>query len=84
MKVFCSDCRWIDVGYLISDRDCCSNPYNMKQYTKRSRAYMKNCLDLNQDGSCKLYKRKWYKFFKPKTPDQIRVDKDRHPGGQTR
>jgi len=81
MKIFCSDCRWIDNGYLASDTDKCGNPYNMKQFTKRSRMYMKECKDLNQNGECKYYKRKWYKIFVARTPGKIKVFKDRHPGG---
>lgn len=42
---------------------------------------MKECKDLNQNGECKYYKRKWYKIFVARTPGKIKVFKDRHPGG---
>jgi hypothetical protein len=82
MKVFCCDCRSIVWGYLRTDEPKCSNPLNMKRFIRRNKLYMKNCSDLNQNGDCQQYKRKWYKILKPKNPNKIKVLKDRNPGDQ--
>lgn len=81
MKVFCQDCAWRDIGVTIYDDNKCSNPYNMKQFVTRNRAYMKICSDVNKDGQCSRYKRQWYKFWRPKTPDKIIRTKAIDPGG---
>jgi hypothetical protein len=79
MKIFCIDCIWIDVGRVVADERKCSNPYNMKRFVVRNRAYMRDCLELNKDGICVLYKREWYKFWRPKKGDSI-IDETKGSG----
>lgn len=60
MKVYCKNCKWfIDTSYSYDWHYCIGTSYN--GYRKAIKPAGKE--ELNYNGDCKYYKRKWYKFW---------------------
>lgn len=65
VKVFCDDCKW---QFIVVITRYCRHPMNMNGFGRshKDTLYMDNCLKHNKNGNCGLYKRKWWKIWRPK------------------
>lgn len=71
-KVYCSDCKWQRDGCsslvpsIVPYLKICAHPARRKVENKYSHprvTYRSECKDVNKNGECKDYERKWWKFW---------------------
>ncbi len=66
-KVYCKDCKWNSILFCYPPKErkeddycSCGNPWILPSCMKKFEGQHRE--ELNEDGNCQYYKRKWWKF----------------------